>query len=380
MDGITAMGSVWTLLFAGVCLVSPDLTTSLPITAASMLKGEFRGVDLENRRLRLRRLGSERSSMHHSSTPTVPSTASTSLSNTGTENVNDGNNDGNLNIDQLNEKAGVAEYLYGGDIDLTEDQLDAMEASRLSKNSSRRKRQVHKYNPKWTNNHVYYYFDPNTDAKVPNVVRKALKYISARTCIDFTENATARNRVRVFSGSGCYSKLGMLGNEQDLSLMGSCASVGLAAHEFMHALGVLHMHSREDRDNFLKVDLSSVDPAGCGEYLYAAAKWQTKTYSFGDTISNELREDETTCNHWIKAPKGRKVQINVTAMRNVPCGLGCKPSSIEPKVFANAAITNPRMCCPSHMNKVLTSALNPMPVISYNAKGTSTFTIKYRFL
>ncbi|VDO69671.1 unnamed protein product [Heligmosomoides polygyrus] len=83
-------------------------------------------------------------------------------------------------------------------------------------------------------------------------------------------------------------------------------------------------------------------PAGCGEYLYAAAKWQTKTYSFGDTISNELREDETTCNHWIKAPKGRKVQINVTAMRNVPCGLGCKPSSIEPKVFANAAITNPR--------------------------------------
>lgn len=42
------------------------------------------------------------------------------------------------------------------------DQLDAMEASRLSKNSSRRKRQVHKYNPKWTNNHVYYYFDPNT--------------------------------------------------------------------------------------------------------------------------------------------------------------------------------------------------------------------------
>ncbi|PIO53857.1 hypothetical protein TELCIR_24792, partial [Teladorsagia circumcincta] len=55
-----------------------------------------------------------------------------------------------------------------------------------------------------------------------SLVKKALSYISARTCLTFTENAAAVNRIRVFSGDGCYSSVGMIGDEQDLSLADGC--------------------------------------------------------------------------------------------------------------------------------------------------------------
>ncbi|KIH48778.1 astacin [Ancylostoma duodenale] len=46
--------------------------------------------------------------------------------------------------------------------------------------------------------------------------------------------------------------------EQQLSIGNGCELIGTTAHEFAHALGVWHMQMRDDRDNFIKVDLTSV--------------------------------------------------------------------------------------------------------------------------
>ncbi|KHJ87789.1 astacin [Oesophagostomum dentatum] len=53
----------------------------------------------------------------------------------------------------------------------------------------------------------------------------------------------------------------MVGGEQSLSLRNGCDVVGLAAHEFTHTLGVYHMQMRDDRDDYLTIDLTNV-PAG----------------------------------------------------------------------------------------------------------------------
>ncbi|KAK6016735.1 astacin [Ostertagia ostertagi] len=137
-----------------------------------------------------------------------------------------------------------------------EKQLSALENE--IENPIRAKRQIYEFATRWANNKVYYYFDATITEVNRAYVRTVLKYLQARTCINFIEDATATNRIRVFNGGGCYSSIGMIGGEQDLSLGGYCMVVGTVAHEFTHALGSLHMHSRKDRDTYIKVDMTNV--------------------------------------------------------------------------------------------------------------------------
>ena len=52
-------------------------------------------------------------------------------------------------------------------------------------------------------------------------------------------------------GSGCYSHIGMMDwGRQELNLEDRCfvnQPIGTVEHEFLHALGVYHEHTRPDR-------------------------------------------------------------------------------------------------------------------------------------
>uniref|UniRef100_A0A8C6Q5B4 Metalloendopeptidase n=1 Tax=Nothobranchius furzeri TaxID=105023 RepID=A0A8C6Q5B4_NOTFU len=52
----------------------------------------------------------------------------------------------------------------------------------------------------------------------------------------------------------CWSFLGQTGGSQVLSLQSpGCMWAGIAAHEFMHALGFVHEQSRSDRDHYVTI-------------------------------------------------------------------------------------------------------------------------------
>ncbi|KAK5980853.1 hypothetical protein GCK32_004828, partial [Trichostrongylus colubriformis] len=471
----------------------------------------LRGVNLEQRRERLRNLSILYSKRHNITTHKQTATqAALSNSVEGGERLEgmaeqpaelnslsleyettEVNNRTEPSLEEINENEGVAEYLFDGDINLTEQQLEMIEASLgeiNNNNVTRHKRQLDIINPRWANNRLYYAFDAAITARYRTIVKQALDYISARTCITFTQDATAPNRVQVISGAGCYSSIGMLGGVQELSLGKGCDQVGIVAHEFIHALGSWHMHMRSDRDEYIIVDLTNVPenrqgnfakvsgdrtnnytpyeygsvmhyaanlfstkgyslkprigrylqtegtrvisfldikmindhygchaqcgdrlcynaggprpkncvvcncpegyggakcnerPAGCGEILVATAAWKTKTFTFGNANVKTQRDNYMKCNHWIRAPGGRQVQVRVTAVKNVQCGVGCRVNSIEIKSLPNKAMTNPRICCPALLNQVITSYLNPTPIISYNRYLTSTYTFQYRYV
>ena len=61
-------------------------------------------------------------------------------------------------------------------------------------------------------------------------------------------------RIRIIDGNGCWSYIGMTGdNPQDISLGTLCHTRGLALHEFLHALGFDHEQNRPDRDEHIEV-------------------------------------------------------------------------------------------------------------------------------
>merc|ERR1712180_466405 len=74
-------------------------------------------------------------------------------------------------------------------------------------------------------------------------------------CVKFREASTG-NRVVVVDGDGCYSSVGFnkYFERQDLSLSSrECMYPAVIEHEFMHAIGVQHTHSRPDRDNYVTI-------------------------------------------------------------------------------------------------------------------------------
>src|SRR4051794_17644050 len=91
-----------------------------------------------------------------------------------------------------------------------------------------------------------------------------MKMIEDTTCVRFVERTNERDYVSIYKGDGCHSRLGKTGGRQDMSLANNCPQ-GTVAHEFMHALGILHHHSRTDRDDFVTINWENIPP---GTYAF----------------------------------------------------------------------------------------------------------------
>ncbi|KJH52515.1 shTK domain protein [Dictyocaulus viviparus] len=90
------------------------------------------------------------------------------------------------------------------------------------------------------------------------VFKKAAEAWQEATCIDFKEDNSAKDKINVIYGSGCYSSVGRIGGNQTLSLGKGCETVGTALHEIGHALGMYHTQCRHDRDDFIIIQEKNV--------------------------------------------------------------------------------------------------------------------------
>lgn len=77
------------------------------------------------------------------------------------------------------------------------------------------------------------------------------------TCIKFVERIPSdRDYVQLQNQkTGCWSSVGRVGGRQEINLQapGCTTKVGTIIHELMHALGLMHEHTREDRDSYVNV-------------------------------------------------------------------------------------------------------------------------------
>ncbi|XP_033106654.1 fibrillin-1-like [Anneissia japonica] len=146
-------------------------------------------------------------------------------------------------------KGGEADVIY------TKQQLESI------KNSGRNKRSTATI-PLWPDgNVVYEIVDIGTDLE--NLVRQAIYEWSEATCLVFEEfdgNDANQSRIQfVSSDNHCLSYVGYTGGIQSIWLASSyCSHIGVVLHEIAHAIGLLHEHTRSDRNDYVTINVDNI--------------------------------------------------------------------------------------------------------------------------
>lgn len=93
------------------------------------------------------------------------------------------------------------------------------------------------------------------------LIRQAIANWNADTPINFVEASDCESQTCVIidgdDSQGCESDIGYSILERHTHLPIGCANIGLATHELGHAIGLLHEHSRADRDTYVDVHLEN---------------------------------------------------------------------------------------------------------------------------
>ncbi|XP_057311385.1 zinc metalloproteinase nas-14-like [Hydractinia symbiolongicarpus] len=156
------------------------------------------------------------------------------------------------------------EQLFFGDEKLTEEQIAEYEGRTVNseiQNGLTRKSD----GLRWPNNVLHYTVSPQFSATQKRIIQGAISKIESNTCIRFTEHPIGNapvNHVEIFPGKGCWSFVGRQNNKkQQLSLQSNgCVHEYIAIHELLHALGVYHEQSRNDRDEYVTINVENIKP------------------------------------------------------------------------------------------------------------------------
>ncbi|XP_035784368.1 zinc metalloproteinase nas-4-like [Anopheles albimanus] len=113
---------------------------------------------------------------------------------------------------------------------------------------------------KWPNNIVPYAIDKNAfTVSQQNSIVSALQQIELVSCVRFVPRTTEKDYVMVQGDSGCWATLGHRGGMQTVNLQPSgCMTRGTIIHEFLHALGFVHMQSASDRDFYVDINYNAI--------------------------------------------------------------------------------------------------------------------------
>ena len=123
--------------------------------------------------------------------------------------------------------------------------------------------------PPWTNGVVPYLFDPGMGFSEKRVVEDAMAELAAVCGVTFVPYSSGGHwiwfRENPVQGNVSNSMVGMQQIGQFINIGANHWDAHyVIIHEIMHALGFKHEHQRIDRNQYVNILTSNVDPFGCG--------------------------------------------------------------------------------------------------------------------
>lgn len=114
-------------------------------------------------------------------------------------------------------------------------------------------------------------------------IRWAINHVNAKTNLCLVPRTNETDYIRFVTGSGCASYVGRQGGRQDV-LVGGC-SPGSVAHEILHAAGLWHEQSREDRDNYITINWSNIQDGKASNFFkHVSDGIDIGTYDYGSIM------------------------------------------------------------------------------------------------
>lgn len=131
---------------------------------------------------------------------------------------------------------------------------------------------------RWTNGIIPYVIDQNLSGNT-ELINEAFQEYHNKTCIRFIKRTNQKNYIRIFSGEGCYSYIGMINmGAQDVSLGNGCMDKGTIIHNLGHTIGFFHEQNRSDRDDYIIIYYQNIQ-SGMESQFQKLAPQQNKLYN-----------------------------------------------------------------------------------------------------
>ena len=112
---------------------------------------------------------------------------------------------------------------------------------------------------RWPGARLYVDVGADLDPNVVGVLHQAIRELEAKSQVRFYRRQDKdADFIITYRGGGCSSAVGRQGGQQQISLADGCARMATIMHEFTHAMGVLHAHSRPDRDDHVVIHWENI--------------------------------------------------------------------------------------------------------------------------
>ncbi|XP_071157171.1 uncharacterized protein [Mytilus edulis] len=223
----------------------------------------------------------------------------------------------------------------------------------------------------WTDGIVPYWINSAFSANQRTVIINAIADFNDKTCVNWIpyDNNTHIHYVEfVIDTKNCYSYVGkMSAIPQLIGLTNGCVNTGTIIHEMLHAIGSWHEQSRQDRNNYMTVDMDNIqDGRGANFYIR-----QTSIDSPFDPASNVMygiyaftkNGDKTEIFHdWRQeflAGTGKTLSFYDVA--DVTAAYGCTDSCVSPPTCQHGGFVD-KTCscsCPAVLMGTVCQQLDP---------------------